>query len=76
MNMRSRLTGIATGDQAMFVTRAAFEEAGGFPPIALMEDIALSAKLKRLGRPLCLARARHHVGQTLARTTAPCAPCC
>ena len=57
MNLRSRLTGIATGDQAMFVTRAAFDAAGGFPAIALMEDVALSARLKRLGQPLCL-RAR------------------
>jgi rSAM/selenodomain-associated transferase 2 len=55
MNTRSRLTGIATGDQAMFVSRAAFDSVGGFPPIALMEDVALSAKLKRVGRPLCLA---------------------
>jgi rSAM/selenodomain-associated transferase 2 len=55
MNARSRLTGIATGDQAMFMTRAAFEQAGGFPPIALMEDVALSARLKRHGRPLCLS---------------------
>ena len=55
MNTRSRLTGIATGDQAMFVTRAAFERAERFPPIALMEDVALSARLKRSGRPLCLA---------------------
>jgi rSAM/selenodomain-associated transferase 2 len=55
MNLRSRLTGIATGDQAMFVTRAAFERVGGFPAIALMEDVALSARLKRLSRPLCLA---------------------
>lgn len=54
MNLRSRLTGIATGDQAMFVTRAAFAQAGGFPDIALMEDIALSARLKRLGKPLCI----------------------
>ena len=54
MNLRSRLTGIVTGDQAVFMTRAAFEKAGRFPPIALMEDIALSAKLKRLGPPLCL----------------------
>jgi len=54
MNLRSRLTGISTGDQAIFVTRAAFESAGGFPPIALMEDIALSARLKRISRPLCL----------------------
>jgi rSAM/selenodomain-associated transferase 2 len=57
MNTRSRLTGIATGDQAMFVTRAAFDAVGGFPPIALMEDLALSAQLKRISRPLAL-RAR------------------
>jgi rSAM/selenodomain-associated transferase 2 len=57
MNWRSRATGIATGDQALFVTRAAFERAGGFPAIALMEDVALSARLKRLDRPLAL-RAR------------------
>jgi rSAM/selenodomain-associated transferase 2 len=55
MNLRSRLTGIATGDQAMFMTRAAFARAGGFPKIALMEDVALSARLKRLSRPVCLA---------------------
>src|SRR6185437_1645118 len=55
MNLRSRATGIATGDQAMFVTREAFGRAGGFPDIALMEDVALSARLKRLSRPLCLA---------------------
>ena len=57
INLRSRLTGIATGDQAIFVTRTTFAAAGGFPPIALMEDVALSARLKRIGRPLCL-RAR------------------
>jgi rSAM/selenodomain-associated transferase 2 len=55
MNWRSQITGIATGDQAMFVTREAFAAAGGFPDIPLMEDIALSRKLKRAGRPLCLA---------------------
>jgi rSAM/selenodomain-associated transferase 2 len=55
MNMRSRLTGIATGDQAMFVGRAAFVQAGGFPDIPLMEDIVLSRRLKALGRPACLA---------------------
>jgi rSAM/selenodomain-associated transferase 2 len=54
MNLRSRLTGIATGDQAIFVTRTAFESINGFQPIALMEDIALSARLKRISRPLCL----------------------
>jgi rSAM/selenodomain-associated transferase 2 len=57
MNTRSRLTGIATGDQAMFVTAAAFEAVGGFPAIALMEDVALSARLKRNGWPFAL-RAR------------------
>jgi rSAM/selenodomain-associated transferase 2 len=55
MNWRSLLTGIATGDQAMFATRAAFASAGGFPDIPLMEDIELSRRLKRLSRPLCLA---------------------
>jgi rSAM/selenodomain-associated transferase 2 len=54
MNLRSRLTGIATGDQAIFVKRDAFLAAGGFPEIPLMEDIALSKRLKRSGRPLCL----------------------
>ncbi|WP_055038011.1 TIGR04283 family arsenosugar biosynthesis glycosyltransferase [Blastochloris viridis] len=54
MNLRSRLTGIATGDQAMFMTKAAYAAAGGVPDIALMEDIALSKRLKRIGRPACL----------------------
>ncbi len=54
MNWRSRLTGIATGDQAMFVRRRAFDWAGGFPEMPLMEDIALSHRLKCTGRPLCL----------------------
>jgi rSAM/selenodomain-associated transferase 2 len=54
MNRRSRLTGIATGDQAIFATRRAFEAAGGYPDIPLMEDIVLSRCLKRLSRPACL----------------------
>ena len=54
MNWRSRLTGIATGDQAIFVRRAAFDTVGGFPPIALMEDIALSKSLKHISAPACL----------------------
>ena len=57
MNLRSRLTGITTGDQAMFATRKAFEAVGGFPQIALMEDITLARSLKGVSRPLCL-RAR------------------
>jgi rSAM/selenodomain-associated transferase 2 len=55
INLRSRWSGIATGDQAMFVTRAAFEAVGGFPDLPLMEDVALSQKLKRLGLPFCIA---------------------
>lgn len=54
MNARSRLTGIATGDQAIFVTRSLFTAAGGYPEIPLMEDVALSRRLKRFGPPLCL----------------------
>ena len=51
MNARSRYSGIATGDQAIFVRREAF---AGFPEIALMEDIEFSRRMKRLGRPACL----------------------
>ena len=54
MNWRSRLTGIATGDQAIFVTREAFQACGGFPAIPLMEDIVFSDSLRRVARPACL----------------------
>jgi rSAM/selenodomain-associated transferase 2 len=54
MNLRSRLTGIATGDQTIFVRRAVFEEIGGFPDQPLMEDIELSTRLRRRSRPACL----------------------
>jgi len=54
MNLRSRLTGIATGDQGIFVTRAAFASIGGFPEIPLMEDIAISKALRRQAKPACL----------------------
>jgi hypothetical protein len=54
MNLRSRLTGIATGDQGIFVTRELFERVNGFPQIPLMEDIALSRLLKHDSRPVCL----------------------
>ncbi|CAG0929840.1 Poly-beta-1,6-N-acetyl-D-glucosamine synthase [Planctomycetaceae bacterium] len=57
MNRRSRWSGIATGDQAMFVRRDTFEQVGGFPDQPLMEDIELSRRLRRLARPACL-RAR------------------
>ena len=54
MNWRSRLTGIATGDQAIFVRREVFERAGAYPDLPLMEDIALASALKRLAPPACL----------------------
>lgn len=55
INHRSRLTGIATGDQAMFVRRGAFRRIGGFPPYPLMEDVELSKRLKRFSRPWCIS---------------------
>lgn len=54
MNRRSRLTGIATGDQGIFVTRALFEKIEGFAEQPLMEDIEISRRLKRHARPRCL----------------------
>jgi rSAM/selenodomain-associated transferase 2/rSAM/selenodomain-associated transferase 1 len=54
MNLRSRLTGIATGDQAMFVKTALFQTVGGFPDQPLMEDIELSKRLKKHASPACL----------------------
>lgn len=54
MNSRSRITGIATGDQGIFVTQNMFKQAGGFPDIPLMEDIAFSKRLRAYGRPVCL----------------------
>lgn len=54
MNWRSRLTGVATGDQALFMTRAAFEAVGGFPDQPLMEDIEMSRRLLKLSPPACI----------------------
>jgi rSAM/selenodomain-associated transferase 2 len=54
MNLRSRVSGIATGDQALFMRHELFVQVGGFPDQPLMEDIALSRTLKRRGRPACL----------------------
>jgi rSAM/selenodomain-associated transferase 2 len=54
MNWRSRLTGIATGDQVIFVTRLAFEKAGQYPEINLMEDIAICKALRKISPPICL----------------------
>jgi rSAM/selenodomain-associated transferase 2 len=54
MNLRSRWSGIATGDQAIFVRREAFQRTGGFPDQPLMEDIELSKRLRKLSPPACL----------------------
>ncbi len=55
MNKRSHLTGICTGDQAMFVRRSVFENMGGFVAQPLMEDIELSRRLRAVSRPYCVA---------------------
>ncbi len=54
INLRSRLTRISTGDQAMFIRRSVFERLGGFPEQPLLEDVELSRWLKRAGKIACL----------------------
>ena len=73
MNLRSRLTGIATGDQAIFVERATFRQVGGYPDIPLMEDVAISRLLKAIAPPACLRQrvvtsARRWRGNGIVRT--------
>lgn len=63
MNWRSRTTGIATGDQAIFVSAELFHQVEGYREIPLMEDIELSSRLGRIARPQCL----HHTVKTSAR---------
>ncbi len=58
MNLRSRLTGVATGDQGIFVRRETFRSVSGFPQIPLMEDIALCKTLRRHSPPACIHRPR------------------
>lgn len=75
MNLRSRLTRICTGDQGIFVRREAFETVGGYPDQELMEDIAISVRLRRLSAPLrlrerCLTSARRWEEQGVLRTIA------
>jgi rSAM/selenodomain-associated transferase 2/rSAM/selenodomain-associated transferase 1 len=74
MCWRSQLTGIATGDQAIFVRKTVFEAVGGYPEIPLMEDIALSKRLRQIKAPACLREcvttagrrwAQHGVGRTI-----------
>jgi rSAM/selenodomain-associated transferase 2 len=54
MNIRSCLTGIVTGDQAIFMRKEAFIQIGGFPSLPLMEDIEISKRLSMFGKPACL----------------------
>lgn len=54
INIRSCLSGIATGDQGIFVKRKMFKSIGGYSEIPLMEDVALSNKLKNVSRPVCV----------------------
>jgi rSAM/selenodomain-associated transferase 2 len=54
INLRSRISGVATGDQAIFVRKSLFTTIGGYPNIPLMEDVAISKRLRRLAPPLCL----------------------
>lgn len=54
INWRSRISSIATGDQAIFVRRKLFDEIGGFSEIPLMEDIEISKRLKRISKPICI----------------------
>lgn len=54
IGIRSRVSGIATGDQAIFVRREWFRRVGGYPKLPLMEDVAITRALKLLGPPLCL----------------------
>jgi rSAM/selenodomain-associated transferase 2 len=73
MNLRSRLTHICTGDQGIFVRREAFDAVGGYPDQELMEDLAISARLRRVSAPLCLRQhcltsARRWESQGVLRT--------
>jgi len=73
MNLRSRLTGICTGDQGMFVHRSLLDRVGGVPRQPLMEDVEMSRRLRRLCRPLCprivlITSARRWVRDGMLRT--------
>jgi rSAM/selenodomain-associated transferase 2 len=57
MNLRSSITGIATGDQGLFVSRSMFDRVGGYADLPLMEDVDLSKRLKRIQRPVCVPHA-------------------
>ena len=56
MNWRSRLSGIATGDQAIFISRDLFKKVQGFPIIPIMEDVEICRRLKKIQSPICLSQ--------------------
>jgi rSAM/selenodomain-associated transferase 2 len=64
MNQRSALSGIATGDQAIFVRGSTFADVNGYPDVPLMEDIAISKRLKAIARPV---RIREPVATSVRR---------
>ena len=55
MNLRSRITHIATGDQCIFMTKELFNNVNGYPEIALMEDVAISKLLRKITKPICFS---------------------
>ena len=58
INLRSRISRISTGDQAIFVRRSTFTAMGGFADVPLMEDVEFCRRQKGYGRIACL---RHKV---------------
>lgn len=73
MNLRSRVSGVATGDQGIFICRKLFEEIGGFADIPLMEDVEISKRLRSHGWPVCVKKqlctsSRRWEQQGVART--------
>lgn len=56
MNLRSKLSGIATGDQGIFIRQKYFKKLNGFAEIPLMEDIEISTRLKKISPPICLTQ--------------------
>ncbi len=75
ISLRSRLTRVATGDQAIFVRRAVFERLGGYPLVPLMEDVALSRAMKRAGRVSRVSTRRSPPRRAAGSATAWRAPC-
>ncbi|MBC8318189.1 MAG: TIGR04283 family arsenosugar biosynthesis glycosyltransferase [Desulfobulbaceae bacterium] len=50
VHFRSTTLQMPYGDQALFMKRAVFRKAGGFPPLQIMEDYSLVRTLRKQGR--------------------------